>query len=107
MKGFLIFLVLSLIIGSAFSQLPSDAVNANQGRAPTSLDLRNINSSVFDAPEMVNVPIIWTMTKNDTPVGYYLIHGSKLVYQNVTDYVGLTSSLVIWKDAPVAPIGSV
>lgn len=103
----LVMLVLMLTI-LADAQTPLDAVNANRGTAQgDAVDLQHLNASLFNDPGMTNEPKTWLQTKNDTPVGYFLINRKSLINQTTSDYIGLTPSAMTWKDAPVAPIGSV
>ncbi|MHB8123486.1 MAG: hypothetical protein ACYDG4_15185 [Desulfuromonadaceae bacterium] len=100
-----LLLAMLMVVGA---QTPLDAVQSHKGAAPGVVDLQHLNASLFADPGMVNKPIIWLQTKNDTPVGYALIKGgTRTIYQNVSDYIGLTGSAMMWKDAPIAPIGSV
>lgn len=107
LAAMLIMLVLMLSILS-MGRTPIDVIASHKACSPVSVDLQNLNASLFNDPAMKNAPIIWLQSKNDTPVGYALIKGgNRIIYQNVSDYIGLTPSAMTWKDAPIVPIGSV
>jgi hypothetical protein len=107
MKRMMLVLTTLIIVMISVSgaQTPIDAVRANQGNISPVVNLQHLNPMLFSDPGMKNEPIIWLQTKNNTPVGYALIKGgSHIIYQNISDYIGLTQSAVAWKDAVIAPI---
>jgi hypothetical protein len=109
MKHLLILSMLTIALSlSASAQTPLDAINANKGIAQGgAVDLQHLNASLFNDPGMKNQPTSWLQTKNDTPVGYFLFNHKPPINQTMSDYIGLTPSTMTWKDAPIAPIGSV
>jgi hypothetical protein len=106
MRTLLITLMLLAIslVASAAPTGPAAVVLAG-GHAPlVSVPLECANWSVFSSP--LFAPGL-TLDKGDSVVGYALINGTKLRYQNITDYGGLPASTAAWKDAQPAPINSV
>jgi len=90
---FIVCLLLALVLPA--SALPTIS-------APALTDLQHTDPQVFGLPYFV---INMSLDKGDSVVGYALIGGGQLEYQNVTDLIGLPASTKGWLDKLPEPIG--
>jgi hypothetical protein len=86
------FLVLSMVVSADLPKI----------NAPVLVDLQHTDPAIFG---QINNSL--GDLKGESVVGFALIGGGKLSYQNATDLVGLPASTKGWLDKLPDPIGSV